>query len=177
VRDDRKQDIEYFWEFGNTHGSYLADEMNIPDPWKDANTAKGWHVAHSYNDEGSYNWSVMAYEPASGRYGFASGTVVATNQDAFYPRARTVVYAPNGTAGLTIPLAAIVVSTWEQWVTAYQAQGATDYTRLLIAPGLHVLNEGFTVDRHAGLGLVIAALDPTDPDKPVWECNSAEVIG
>ena len=171
-----QQDIEYFWNFGDTSGAYLGADLNIPAMWKDTNKAKGWKVGHVYNDVGSYTWIVGAYEKSSGRYGFATGSVTVTDEDAAYPTTDTIVYVPPLTnmSGYTVPTGAQIIDSWGSVRGVISALTNTQRRRVLIPNNVAITNQSMEIPR-IGLGVIYAPLDPNGPSVQWVSTNETDL--
>lgn len=79
VYDDRRHEIEYFWDFGDP-GTFTAPVNTLPEH-KNSGVAYGPDASHTFRAAGTYNVSVMAYERSSGRVamGLLSVTVGAAS--------------------------------------------------------------------------------------------------
>lgn len=167
VYDPQAHDITYVWDFGDAENATPTVALNMPDIWKDTNTAYGKRVAHVFDKPGTYTVTCYAYEPFSRRFGSHTQDILIQDPDAAFPGGRTVVYAPDGTSGLTIPLGANVQLTWAGALAARAANG--DQTgRILLAPTADIIFDKDTpaIDVSRWVNARFGALDPTHAIAP-----------
>lgn len=98
--DARLHDLIFLWDFDDaTSGDWTAP-VNVLPAWKNRNVAKGPFVAHMYTSHGTYEPSVMVFEPSSGKVATAQLTgddaIVVKDPDTEYPGTRTIVINPVG---------------------------------------------------------------------------------
>lgn len=163
VYDARYHEIIYHWSFDDETFAAPSSALNAPDFWKDTNTARGKRVAHCFNDPGTYTVTCTAYEPSTRRFGEATIEITVEDPATAFPNERTIVYAPNGTAGLTIPDYANVQATWAGCQAARDVLGTNLTGRILIAPGVNLTLTASDANITAGSwsNCRIGALDPT----------------
>lgn len=83
IYDARLHDILYFWDFDDP-GVWTAPE-NVLAAWTNSNVGKGPFVVHMFKQAGTYNASVLAFEPSSGKTATANVQIVVADPDVAIP--------------------------------------------------------------------------------------------
>lgn len=178
IYDPSFHEILYFWTFDDAANATPTTALNMPDIWKDTNKGYGKRVAHAFNDAGTYTVTCYAYEPATRRFGSQTITATVADADSYFPGPRTIVYAPNGTGGLSIPSSANVQATWAGAIAARDTFGKNQTARILIAPNVEITFEGtaqINADRWSNAR--IGALDPAAANRPRLRSVNQPLVG
>ena len=117
--DARRHELVHIWSFGDP-GQWLAPENVLPE-WRDANTARGPFVSHTFRGPGDYAWSLMVIEPMTGKVATTSGAVTVYDPDVTFGGTGTAYWAPDGDFSQA-PAGAQQVTTYAQAVAAKGAR-------------------------------------------------------
>ena len=163
VYDPKTHRIIYEWRFGDDDNARpsIADVLNIPEEWKDLNTAQGREAAHVFKTgrAEAYEVTCYAYEPATQRFGSETVQIQIGDADEIFAGDKTIIFNPGGVADASaFPDAVEVTSNWGAVKAA--RSGAGD-KRILIAPGVSLSEQLFRDDRWDNIR--IGPLDPLGP--------------
>lgn len=108
VYDDRFHNLHYVWDFDDTY-EFVAPE-NLPTARRNAGTAYGPWVSHTFRAPGKYRVSVFVIEPSSGKQATAHLDVIIENPEQIFPGRNTIFLSPSGDFTYAPPSALRVVS-------------------------------------------------------------------
>lgn len=138
VYDPQYHEITYLWDFGDSANVTPTTVLNMPDAWKDLNTAYGRRVAHVFNDPSPpgtpYTVTCYAYEPATRRFGSATIKVTVEDPKDTFADGRTIIFDSTGTGDPVNYPTANVQTTWTDAVEARRLLGGQPAV-ILVAPG------------------------------------------
>jgi hypothetical protein len=122
VYDPQAHDITWIWSFGDA-GATPNAAVNLPDAWRDTNTAYGKRVAHVFASPGTFTVTCWAFD-SSGNVGMATAELTVADPEVFFAGNRTICLNPPGDGAFTgAPAGAQQVTSWSGVVSAVQGLG------------------------------------------------------